>query len=239
MTPLRTFETPRERDLGLRRIANRAGLSISVLPNGCVFAIEHEHERGRTLINQVHGSPLGGGIARLFLRLGAGAAGVVEAVGAGANAASAPPRIASPGRARPRACGTPSRSGCTPSATSGCGGSRWPTPAPSPLDLRRDPRAGRRSRRARLRHEQRGLCVAVHRPPCRPASALRSGGDEPAEPRPGHRAPVGRARLPRWRRRLRHRRDAAARPGVSGRGPDRPRRSTCRASASSTRSPVR
>ncbi len=85
MTPLRTFETPRERDLGLRRIANRAGLSISVLPNGSVFAIEHEHERGRTLINQVHGSPLGGGIARLFLRLGPARPSAVEAVSAGAT----------------------------------------------------------------------------------------------------------------------------------------------------------
>ena len=49
MTALRSFETPREADLGLRRIANLSGLSISVLPNGCVFAIEHQHERGQTL----------------------------------------------------------------------------------------------------------------------------------------------------------------------------------------------
>ena len=85
MTPLRTFETPRESDLGLRRIANLSGLSISVLPNGCVFAIEHQHERGRTLINQIQGSPLDGGIARLFLRVGAPEPAVVEAVGAGAK----------------------------------------------------------------------------------------------------------------------------------------------------------
>ena len=72
---LHTFETPRESDLGLRRISSRSGLSISVLPNGCVFAIEHQHERGRTLINQIHGSPLDGGIGRLYLRLGVGEAG--------------------------------------------------------------------------------------------------------------------------------------------------------------------
>jgi cellobiose phosphorylase len=87
MTPLRTFETPRERDLGLRRIANRSGLSISILPNGCLYAIEHEHERGRTMINQVHGSPLHAAIARLYLRVGPAAPVVVEAVGAGARVA--------------------------------------------------------------------------------------------------------------------------------------------------------
>ena len=83
MTPLavRTFETPHESDLGLRRIANPSGLAISVLPNGCVFAIEHQHERGRTLINQVQGSPLDGGIARLYLRIRAPEPAVAEAVG--------------------------------------------------------------------------------------------------------------------------------------------------------------
>jgi len=35
---MRSFVTPREGDLGLRRIANETGLSISVLPNGAVFA---------------------------------------------------------------------------------------------------------------------------------------------------------------------------------------------------------
>ena len=56
------FETPKEADLGLVRIANTAGMAISVLPNGCLFAIEHQTGAGRILINQVHGSPLGGGI---------------------------------------------------------------------------------------------------------------------------------------------------------------------------------
>jgi hypothetical protein len=83
MTPLvaRTFETPGESDLGLRRITNSSGLSVSVLPNGCVFAIEHQHERGRTLINQVQGSALDGGIARLYLRIRAPEPAVAEAVG--------------------------------------------------------------------------------------------------------------------------------------------------------------
>ena len=48
MSERRSFTLPGEGDLGLRRITNRAGLSIGTLPNGCIFAIEHEHERGRT-----------------------------------------------------------------------------------------------------------------------------------------------------------------------------------------------
>ena len=66
-----SLDTPREADLGLRRIENVSGLSISVLPNGCLFAFEHRHQRGQTLINQIQGSPLDGGIARLLLRAGA------------------------------------------------------------------------------------------------------------------------------------------------------------------------
>jgi cellobiose phosphorylase len=85
MTQRRTFRLPREGDLGLRRITNRAGLAISALPNGCVFAIEHEHERGRTMINQVQGAPLAGGIARLYLRARAPEAFVAQAVGPGAR----------------------------------------------------------------------------------------------------------------------------------------------------------
>ena len=82
MTPLRTLRTPRESDLGLGLVGNQSGLSASVLPNGCLFAITHRHERGQTLINQVQGSPLDGGIGRLLLRLGAE---IVEAVGGGAG----------------------------------------------------------------------------------------------------------------------------------------------------------
>ncbi|MGH6921811.1 MAG: cellobiose phosphorylase, partial [Geminicoccaceae bacterium] len=81
----RIVTTPRDDDLGLRRIANRTGLSISVLPNGCVFAIEHQHERSRTMINQVLGSALQGGIARLYLRAHAPERLVAQTVGAGAQ----------------------------------------------------------------------------------------------------------------------------------------------------------
>jgi 1,2-beta-oligoglucan phosphorylase len=81
----RLITTPRDDDLGLHRIANQSGLALSVLPNGCVFAIEHRHERGRTLINQVQGSPLDGGIARLYLRIRAPEPTVAEAVGPSAQ----------------------------------------------------------------------------------------------------------------------------------------------------------
>jgi cellobiose phosphorylase len=72
---------PAESDLGLRSIANPSGLAMSVLPSGCIFAIEHRHERGRTLISQVQGSPLDGGIARLYLRVRAPEPTIAEAVG--------------------------------------------------------------------------------------------------------------------------------------------------------------
>ncbi|HET9069640.1 MAG TPA: hypothetical protein VFN28_13415 [Amaricoccus sp.] len=81
-TPLRRFATPRDGDLGLRRIANPAGLSVALLPNGCLFAIAHQGERGRTMLSQIEGSALDGGIGRLFLRVGGE---VVEAVGPGAR----------------------------------------------------------------------------------------------------------------------------------------------------------
>ena len=81
----RTFETPGANDLGLRCLENQTGLSVRALPNGCVFAIEHRHARGRTMINQVQGSPLDGGIARLYLRIRAPEPLATEVVGSGAK----------------------------------------------------------------------------------------------------------------------------------------------------------
>ena len=62
--------TPREGDLGLARIANRTGLSISLLPNGAIFAIERTQGTRKIMINQVLGSPIAGGLGRLYLRTG-------------------------------------------------------------------------------------------------------------------------------------------------------------------------
>ena len=64
----RIYTTPRDSDLGLQRLENSAGLSISALPNGCIFAIEHKTGRGLTMLNQVLGSPVGGSIGRIYLR---------------------------------------------------------------------------------------------------------------------------------------------------------------------------
>src|ERR1700730_7118616 len=79
----RSWTTPRDDNLGLHRIENRAGLSISVLPNGCIFALEHLREDATTMINQLLGSPIDGGIARLYLRIGGAAP--VAAAGPGAK----------------------------------------------------------------------------------------------------------------------------------------------------------
>lgn len=78
----RTFRTPLESGLGLTWIKNAAGLEIGVLPNGCLFAIEHAGERGRIMLNQMLGSPLGGAITRILLRTAG--EGTIEAFGPGA-----------------------------------------------------------------------------------------------------------------------------------------------------------
>ena len=77
---VRTWNTPREH-LGLRRIVNRAGISVSVLPNGSVFAIEHWTKDRAILVNQVLASPVEGGIARIFLRIGGAKPSIAELVG--------------------------------------------------------------------------------------------------------------------------------------------------------------
>lgn len=79
----RSWKTPREDELGLHWIENRAGLAIGVLPNGCIFSIEHRRRGGATMINQLLGSPIDGGIARLYLRIGSEPL-CVQVVGPGA-----------------------------------------------------------------------------------------------------------------------------------------------------------
>jgi len=79
---LRTWRLPRAGELGLIRVGNDAGLDVSVLPNGAVFAIEHRDDRGAIRINQVPGAPIGGGIARVLLRArAAGRAATCEVQG--------------------------------------------------------------------------------------------------------------------------------------------------------------
>ncbi|MBB3914403.1 cellobiose phosphorylase [Rhizobium fabae] len=76
---------PRREELGLFTISNGSGLSISALPNGTLFAIEYADDKGSVQINQIQGSPLFGGVGRLYLRVGGAASRVVEIVGPRAN----------------------------------------------------------------------------------------------------------------------------------------------------------
>src|ERR1700727_723394 len=62
--------TPHRDDLGLLRIANGSGLSVSVLPTGAIFAIEHTEDNRRIVVNQPLALPIGNGMARLYLRVG-------------------------------------------------------------------------------------------------------------------------------------------------------------------------
>ena len=66
--------TPRRDDLDLLRIANGSGLSVSVLPTGAIFAIEHTQANRRIVVNQTLALPIGDGMARLYLRVGGRAA---------------------------------------------------------------------------------------------------------------------------------------------------------------------
>jgi 1,2-beta-oligoglucan phosphorylase len=62
--------TPRRDDLNLLQIANAAGISITFLPSGAIFAIEHIEPKRRIMINQVLASPIASGMGRLYLRAG-------------------------------------------------------------------------------------------------------------------------------------------------------------------------
>ncbi|WP_434734435.1 cellobiose phosphorylase (plasmid) [Rhizobium sp. YTUHZ044] len=77
----RSLQMPRREELGLVAISNGSGLSISALPNGTLFAIEYADDKGAVQINQIQGSPLYGGIGRLYLRIGGAKPDVVEIVG--------------------------------------------------------------------------------------------------------------------------------------------------------------
>jgi cellobiose phosphorylase len=81
----RSFHTPHRNDLDLSCITNEAGLTISAFPNGTLFAIEHGDQHGTVMINQVLGSPVHGGIGRLYLRTGGRKPFVTEIVGSRAK----------------------------------------------------------------------------------------------------------------------------------------------------------
>ncbi|MBW9052801.1 GH36-type glycosyl hydrolase domain-containing protein [Rhizobium mesosinicum] len=77
----RKLQLPRRDDLGLLTIANGSGLSISALPNGTLFSIDYADSLGTVQINQIQGSPLSGGVGRLYLRIGGRKPAVAEIVG--------------------------------------------------------------------------------------------------------------------------------------------------------------
>lgn len=79
------WTTPRDADLGLLGLESPSGLIARVLPNGCLFALEHVEGDRRIMLNQVLGSPVGGSIGRIVLRRHEPAPQVVELVGPGAR----------------------------------------------------------------------------------------------------------------------------------------------------------
>ena len=208
----RSFTTPREDDLRLTRIANRTGLSISLLPNGAIFAIEHARDQQRIMINQVLGSPIAGGMGRLYLRTGGPEPMMLPVIGP-----EAPCRI---GGADDRFIWRGEQNGLSHQVC------LWLHPDSDvwfwrvdvenrrreelPLDAVLH--SGSRSWRTGLPDGQRGLREPVHRSLCRSAPHHERCSDEPAKPVAARRAPLDRARLSRRGRRFCHRL-----PGCDGR----------------------
>ena len=177
------WNTALESDLGLARISNKAGVSVAVLPNGAVFAIEHRGDDDVTMINQVLGSAIDGGIGRMLLRTGAAPAAIIEAIGPRAKVrmGSADGQLHLGGRDPRR---TSSRHIAPARRRARVGLARRGHQYPGHRHHhRRSPRAGPRPRHARIRHQQRSVRVAIHRPSYRPHAALGPGRDEPPESR--------------------------------------------------------
>ncbi len=77
--------TPRRDDLDLLRIANGSGLSVSILPTGAIFAIEHTEAKRRIVINQTLALPIGDGMARVYLRTGGREPAILSVMGPAAS----------------------------------------------------------------------------------------------------------------------------------------------------------
>jgi len=67
---IQLLRTPRAEDLALTRLGSAAGLQISLLPNGSVFAIEHVQQGQRIMVNRALGSSIAGSMGRVCLRIG-------------------------------------------------------------------------------------------------------------------------------------------------------------------------
>ena len=235
-----SFTTPRDSDLGCRQIANRMGLSASVLPNGSLFAIEHESERRRIMLNQVLGSPVHGGIGRLYLRIG----GEQPRHGRDRRPRGQDPLWRRCGSLRlGRRDGAASRHRVDPVART-----RQQCLALACRDHQSGPRPRSHAMCFSSRTSASAIAASVpnneayvsqyidHHVAAR--TRLWSGDHEPAESRARRSLAVGHARMPRWRRRFCHRCDAALRSALSRSRQDRFIRSarTCRAKGCSMRS---
>jgi cellobiose phosphorylase len=84
-SPTAVLTTPHIDDLGLKRIVNRSGLSIGLLPNGAVFSLEHAEGARRVVINQAFASPIAGGMGRLLVRIGGADPAILACAGAEAK----------------------------------------------------------------------------------------------------------------------------------------------------------
>jgi 1,2-beta-oligoglucan phosphorylase len=82
---MQVLNTPRLEDLGLRYVRNKGGLRISLLPNGAVFAIEHEQQGRRIMVNRSLGSPIAGSIGRICVRIGGSEPLILPVAGAQAQ----------------------------------------------------------------------------------------------------------------------------------------------------------
>lgn len=79
------MKTPSRDDLGLAQISNNTGLSISRLPNGNIFAIEHRHDNQSIMINQTLALPIEGGMGGIVLRVGGNKPVNISILGHGAQ----------------------------------------------------------------------------------------------------------------------------------------------------------
>jgi 1,2-beta-oligoglucan phosphorylase len=77
--------TPRDAELRLRKIVNKSGIAISLLPNGALFSIEHARGGGRVMVNQLLAAPIADGMGSLNLRIGGARPEILPIVGAGAR----------------------------------------------------------------------------------------------------------------------------------------------------------
>ena len=207
--------TPHRDDLDLLRIANGSGLSVSVLPTGAIFAIEHTEANRRIVVNQTLALPIGNGMARLYLRTGRTSAD--DSVRDGSRDAASRRLLGRPlclgGRTERR---RPSRHPMAASAIKRVvlAGRNCQSPRrAAPMRRGSDPRSW--ARRSGLPDEQRGLRQPVSRPSRRAPSAPEPRFDGQAKPVAGRSVSVGSPRLSGRRGRLRYRFSATDGAGIS------------------------